>query len=222
MTHNIILAPSLLAANFAAAGADIAKAKEGGAQFLHLDVMDGIFVPNISFGIPVIKSLRGCTDMVFDTHLMITEPERYIKQFASAGSDYITIHCEATRHIAETLQLIRDCGCKSGLAVKPGTPIESIYEYLPLCDMVLIMTVEPGFGGQKFMADMMPKAKALCAYREAKGYDFIIEADGGIGASNAAECVQNGIEVLVAGSSCFGKEDIAGAAKDILAAAKGV
>lgn len=221
MSKKIILAPSLLAANFATAGADIAKAKEGGAEFLHLDVMDGIFVPNISFGIPVIKSLRACTDMVFDTHLMITEPERYIKQFADAGSDYITIHCEATKHIAETLQSIRDLGCKSGLAVKPGTPIESIYEYLPLCDMVLIMTVEPGFGGQKFMADMMPKAKALAAYRADKGYDFIIEADGGIGVSNAAVCVDNGIEVLVAGSSCFGKPDIAGAAKDIIKAAKG-
>lgn len=222
MHKNVIkLAPSLLSVDFAEAGKGIAEVKNGGAEYLHLDVMDGFFVPNISFGVPVIASLRKCTDMVFDVHLMISRPERYIESFAKAGADIITIHIESTDNVAETLKAIRSHGCRAGLAIKPGTPAESVYEFLPLCDLLLVMTVEPGFGGQKFMADMLPKAKALKEYREMHGLDFEIEADGGISAKNAAECVKSGVEVLVAGSSCFGALDPAQAAKDILSATRG-
>lgn len=221
MQNNIKLAPSLLSVDFAEAGKGIAAVKNGGAEYLHLDVMDGFFVPNISFGLPVIASLRKCTDMVFDVHLMVSYPERYIEAFAKAGADIITIHAEATDKIDSTLRLIRSLGCRAGLAIKPGTPVEAAYKFLPLCDLLLVMTVEPGFGGQSFMADMLPKAKALKEYRKAHDMQFEIEADGGISAKNAALCVENGIEVLVAGSSCFGAADPTQAANDILSAARG-
>lgn len=215
----IKLSPSALSCNFANAGIQIQQAKEGGAEYLHLDVMDGIFVPNISFGQPVVKSLSLCTDLVLDVHLMITEPIRYIEDFAKAGSDIITVHVEACEDVRATLLKIRECGKKVGLSIKPKTPVSAIIPYLDLCDLVLVMTVEPGFGGQKFMADMMPKCEELKALREQNGYKYEISVDGGVSADNASLCVRSGADVLVAGSSVLGKEDIKQAAITLLKAA---
>ena len=215
----IILSPSALSCDFANAGVQIQQAKDGGAEYLHLDVMDGIFVPNISFGQPVVKSLRKCTDLVFDVHLMITEPIRYIEDFAKAGADIITVHVEACQDVEATLKKIKDCGKGVGLSIKPKTPVSDIIKYLPLCDLVLVMTVEPGFGGQKFMADMMPKVKELREYAESNGLSYDISIDGGVGCDNAKLCVENGANILVAGSSVLAKEDIKDAASKLLAAA---
>ncbi len=216
----IKLSPSALSCDFANAGIQIEQAKAGGAEYLHLDVMDGIFVPNISFGQPVVKSLSKCTDLVLDVHLMITEPIRYIEDFASAGADIITIHVEATDKVEETLLKIRACGKKAGISIKPKTPVSAIIPYLHLCDLVLVMTVEPGFGGQKFMADMMPKCTELRDYAEAHELDYEISVDGGVSAENAALCVLSGANVLVAGSSVLGKSDIKSAAEAVLNAAR--
>lgn len=215
----IKLSPSALACDFANAGAQIKAAREGGAEYLHLDVMDGIFVPNISFGQPVVKSLGKCTDMVLDVHLMITEPIRYIEDFVAAGADIITIHAEACEDVRATLEKIRSCGKKAGLSIKPKTPVSIILPFLPLCDLVLVMTVEPGFGGQKFMADMLPKCEELRDYAKEHGLDYEISVDGGVSAENAALCVRAGANVLVAGSSVLGKNDIKKAAEDVLNAA---
>lgn len=215
----IKLSPSALSCNFASAGVQIAQAKDGGAEYLHLDVMDGIFVPNISFGQPVVKSLRKCTDLVLDVHLMITEPIRYIEDFANAGADIITIHVEATDKVEETLLKIKACGKKVGISIKPKTEVSAIIPYLHLCDLVLVMTVEPGFGGQKFMADMMPKVRELRDYAEAHELDYEISIDGGVSVDNAKLCVLNGANVLVAGSSVLGKSDIKVAAEALLSAA---
>ncbi len=215
----IKLSPSALSCDFANAGVQIEKAKAGGAEYLHLDVMDGIFVPNISFGQPVVKSLRKSTDLVLDVHLMITEPIRYIEDFAKAGSDIITVHVEACQDVTATLEKIKACGKGVGISIKPKTPVEAIIPYLHLCDLVLVMTVEPGFGGQKFMADMMPKVKQLSEYAQSNNLNYEISIDGGVSCDNAALCVENGATVLVAGSSVLGKEDIKKAAEDLLAAA---
>ncbi len=217
----IKLSPSALSCDFANAGVQIQQAKEGGAEYLHLDVMDGIFVPNISFGQPVVKSIGRSTDLVLDVHLMITEPIRYIKDFVDAGSDIITIHVEATDKVEETLKLIKEYGKKAGLSIKPKTPVEDIIPYLHLCDLVLVMTVEPGFGGQKFMADMMPKVRQLKEYAETNDLDYEISIDGGVSVDNAKLCVENGANVLVAGSSVLGKSDIKSAAVALLDAARG-
>ncbi|MBO4452607.1 MAG: ribulose-phosphate 3-epimerase [Clostridia bacterium] len=212
----IILSPSALSCDFAMAGPQIEKAGKGGAEYLHLDVMDGVFVPNISFGQPVVKSLRKATNLTLDVHLMITEPIRYIEDFAKAGSDVITVHVEACKDVKATLEKIRSLGIKSGLSLKPGTPVDAVIPFIPLCDLILVMTVEPGFGGQKFMADMLPKVEFLRKYIDGNGFDCDISVDGGVGVSNAADCVKAGANVLVAGSSVFGKEDIEQAARDIL------
>ena len=216
---SIILAPSLLAADFSRVGEQLAEIKAGGAEYIHLDVMDGIFVPNISFGVPVIKSLRKSSDLFFDTHLMIDRPERYIDAFVSAGSDLITFHYEATEDPAAVLRQIRAAGVKASVSVKPGTPVEVLRDLLPLCDMVLVMTVEPGFGGQKFMAGMMPKVEKLAAWRKELGLSFDIQVDGGVDVSNARLCVESGANVLVAGSSVLGKPSVREAAEAVLAAA---
>ncbi len=218
---NIKLSPSALSCDFANAGIQIQAAKEGGAEYLHLDVMDGIFVPNISFGQPVVKSLSKATDLVSDVHLMITEPIRYIKDFADAGADIITIHVEATDKVEETLKEIKKYGKKAGISIKPKTPVEAIIPYLELCDLVLVMTVEPGFGGQKFMADMMPKVRQLKDYAVENRLDYEISIDGGVSVDNAKLCVENGANVLVAGSSVLGKSDIKAAAEALLSAARG-
>jgi len=220
-SKKIILAPSLLACDFSDIKSQLKQAVDGGAEYLHLDVMDGVFVPNISFGQPLIKSLRKSCDMVFDVHLMITKPERYIDDFIDAGADIITIHSEATENCKSTLDYIKSKGVKSAVSVKPKTPISSIYNLLDCCDMVLIMSVEPGFGGQKFMPEMLEKVVELKKESALRRLDLDIEIDGGIDASNALSCVEAGVNILVAGSSIFGKPDITAATKEILEKATG-
>lgn len=220
MNRRIKLSPSALSCDFARAGEQIKEAHDAGAELLHLDVMDGIFVPNISFGQPVVRSLRECTDLIFDVHLMIDEPIRYVEGFASAGADIITVHTEACGNVAETLMLIKSCGKKCGISLKPGTPVESIIPYIPMCDLVLVMTVEPGFGGQKFMRDMLPKVSAVRDFADAHSLSVDIGVDGGISSENASVAVLAGANLLVAGSSVFGKKDIGRAVRDILEAAE--
>ena len=220
MKHSVILAPSLLAADFSKVGTQLTEIRAGGAEYIHLDVMDGLFVPNISFGTPVIKSLRKCTDLFFDVHLMIDRPQRYIADYVGAGAQLITFHYEATEDPKAVLQQIRDAGVLAAISVKPGTPVEVLEDLLPLCDMVLVMTVEPGFGGQKFMADMLPKVTWLANKREELGLSYRIQVDGGVGASNAPDCVRAGADVLVAGSSVMGKEDLKAAAEELLTSVK--
>ena len=181
--------------------------EKAGASMLHLDVMDGLFVNNISFGIPVIQSIRKVSDIVFDVHLMIQSPERYIPQFVDAGADLITFHYEACEDVGAALELIRSFGKRAALSVKPATPIEVVYPYLPLCDMILIMTVEPGFGGQSFMHDMMGKVRALREKIDAEGLSIDIQVDGGVNAETARECREAGANILVAGSAVFRAEN---------------
>ena len=199
----IKLSPSALSCDFSAAGAQIEKAAAGGAEYLHLDVMDGIFVPNISFGQPVVKSLRRCTPLVLDVHLMITEPIRYIDDFAAAGSDIITVHAEACGDITETLLRIRACGKKAGLSLKPGTPPESLLPYLHLCDLVLVMTVNPGFGGQKLIPYCVEKIAELDLIRKEKKYNYLISVDGGINNETLPSVLEAGVDVVVSGSAFF-------------------
>ena len=220
-SDKILLAPSLLAADFSQLGEQLADIRRGGAAYLHLDVMDGLFVPNISFGVPVVKSLRPHSDLLFDVHLMIDRPERYLSAFVSAGADILTIHYEATERPREALERIRSLGVQTSISVKPDTPVEVLYDLLPLCDMVLVMTVEPGFGGQKFRPEQLEKVRKLVRERQARGLSFRIQADGGIGAENARECADAGVDVLVAGSSVLGRPDPCEAARAVLRAAEG-
>lgn len=205
--EKVYIAPSALSADFGNAAAQFKVLEQSGIKYLHLDVMDGIFVPNISFGQVVVKSLRPHTDMVFDVHLMITEPERYIDDFVKAGSDYITIHYEATKDPAAVLDMIRAKGVKAGVSVKPGTPAEVLLPLIDHADMFLVMTVEPGFGGQKFMADMMPKLEMLRKAIDESGKNIILSVDGGVDPVTAPVAVKAGARLLVAGSSVF-KGDI--------------
>lgn len=208
----IILSPSLLAADFGKLAEQIGEAENAGAKFLHLDVMDGMFVPNISFGLPVIEALRKYTDMVFDVHLMINEPERYIERFSEAGADMITFHIEATEKPNECIDIIRRCGKKAGIALSPKTPAEKVYPYTDKVDMILCMTVEPGYGGQKYMPEIEPKIRQI---RELVSDDMMIEVDGGIGAKNIVEPIRAGANVIVAGTAVFGG-DIGGNVREIL------
>ena len=203
----IQVSPSVLAADFSRLGEEILEVYQAGATMLHLDVMDGLFVNNISFGIPVISSVRKVCDIIFDVHLMIEKPERYIKQFVDAGADLITIHFEACEDIENTLKQIRSYGKKSALSVKPGTPIDVVYPYLPYCDMVLIMTVEPGFGGQSFMYDMLDKVQLLRKKIETEGFACDIQVDGGVNVETAPLCIAAGANILVAGSAVFRAQD---------------
>lgn len=203
----ILISPSLLSADFGALGAEAKRMEQAGADWLHYDVMDGHFVPNISIGIPVLKSLKSYASIPIDVHLMISEPLKYIGDFAKAGADIITFHVESDSDPVETIKAIREAGCKPSISVKPGTPAEAIFPYLELVDMVLVMTVEPGFGGQSFMADMMPKARAIRDEITKRGLDVMVEVDGGISEKNAALCAENGIDVLVSGSTIFGASD---------------
>ncbi len=203
-----ILAPSILAADFKELGQAIKTIEENGAEYLHYDVMDGIFVPSISFGMPVLASIRSCTKQVMDVHLMITEPIRYIKEFKEAGADLITIHLEACEDVAATIKAIREAGLKVGLSIKPATEAEAIRPYLDQIDMILVMSVEPGFGGQKFIPESLDKIRALRAMVEEAGVDVDIEVDGGIYQANVKEVLDAGANIIVSGSGVF-KGDIA-------------
>ena len=198
-----ILSPSILAADFAELGKQLEEIKRAGAQYVHIDVMDGIFVPSISFGMPVVKSIRKVSDLVFDVHLMITEPKRYIDEFADCGADIITIHYESTREIGETLEMIRKLGVKAGLTINPRTVPEAVEEYLPLCDMILLMSVEPGFGGQPFFETSYERARILRKMINDSGYNIDLEIDGGITLDNVGDVLDAGVNVIVSGSAVF-------------------
>lgn len=217
--RSIGVSPSLLSADFSRVGEQLAALTAAGASRLHLDIMDGFFVPNISFGIPVIKSLRKSTSLFFDTHLMILHPERYIEEFIRAGSDAVTIHVEATEQPERALEQIRSCGKQAALSLKPGTSPERLLPYLPLCDRILVMTVEPGFGGQSFLHEMLDKICLLAKWKKEGSYSFEIQVDGGINEQTAALCARAGAEDLVAGSSVFGKPDPGEAYRSILLSA---
>lgn len=204
-----ILSPSILASDYMNMERDLTVCKNVGVRWLHVDIMDGIFVPNISFGPGLVKAMRKVTDLVLDVHLMIDRPIRYIEQFCAAGSDYLTIHVESDtpENTLAALEKIRALGVKPGIVVKPNTPAEDIRQYLPLVDMVLVMTVEPGFGGQKFMAHMMPKLKQLRQMLDEVNPACHLEVDGGVDLNTGITCKENGADVLVAGSAFFGAAD---------------
>ena len=196
-----------MAADFTKLGAEVEDIVKGGADMIHLDVMDGMFVTNISFGLPVIESLRKTTDAVFDVHLMIEKPERYAKRFIDAGADILTFHYEACEDPAALLKLIRAEGAKASISIKPNTPAEQIYDLLPLCDMILVMTVEPGYGGQALIPSTLEKVKLIRERAGSLGLEIDIQVDGGINSENAKVAVNSGANVLVAGSSVFKAED---------------
>lgn len=210
MTSSIEIVPSILAANFASLAADIRAVEQAGATLLHVDVMDGHFVPNISIGVPVVSSLRKATTLALDVHLMIERPERYVDAFADAGADWISVHQEATPHLARVLVQIKDSGCRAGAVVNPSTPVATLAEVLDKLDFVLVMSVNPGFGGQQFMPGALRKIEQLRELRTRLGLPFQIEVDGGIGLDNAASAVRAGAEILVAGTSIFHAHDIGG------------
>ena len=214
----IQIAPSILAANFAKLGEEVKDVERAGAKLIHIDVMDGHFVPNISFGSIVLDAIRPLTDLPLDVHLMIENPDQYIEQFAKAGADYITVHVEACRHLHRTIQLIRSYGVKPGVVLNPHTPIESIQHILEDIDMVLFMTVNPGFGGQKFIHSVVPKIEALSAIIKERNLNVAIEIDGGINAETIVPCAKAGATIFVAGSAIYSKEDRTAALQEILAA----
>ena len=198
-----LLSPSLLAADFSRLAEDIRNVEEAGAQYLHLDVMDGAFVPSISFGMPVIQSLRKNSNMTFDVHLMIEDPDRYLDEFAAIGADILTVHAEACTHLDRTIQKIHQLGKKAGVALNPATPLSVIELVLPEIDMVLLMSVNPGFGGQKYIPYVTDKIRALRAMVDGRGLETDIEVDGGVSLANVSSVLEAGANVMVAGSAVF-------------------
>lgn len=214
------ISPSLLAADFTRLGDEVQKVHRAGAELLHLDVMDGVFVPNMSFAFPVIESLRPTSDIVFDVHLMITEPHKYVERFAESGADIITFHYESKSDVDETIALIKKTGKKVSMSISPDTPAEAIFPYLDKLDMVLVMTVYPGFGGQKLIPATLDKVKAIREYITAHGLEVDIEVDGGITPANVSDVTAAGANVIVAGSSVFHAPDPAEAIAQMLKAAE--
>lgn len=202
------IAPSILSADFANLERDIRLVDEKGADYIHVDVMDGQFVPNITLGANIVSAIRPVTKLPLDVHLMVQDPERFIEDFAKAGSDIITVHQESTVHIHRAMQMIKNCGVKAGVVMNPGTPVSAIEEVLPLADLVLIMTVNPGFGGQAFISECLTKVERLNELRKEKGYTYEIEIDGGVDDKTAPLCVKAGADVLVAGSYVYNSPDV--------------
>jgi ribulose-phosphate 3-epimerase len=215
LTYPVEIAPSILASDFAALGEGIRAVERGGAALLHVDVMDGHFVPNISIGVPVVASLRKATRLPLDVHLMIESPELFIPAFAEAGADMISVHEEATPHLNRALAMIRERGCQAGAVINPATPVSALSEVLSIVDYVLVMSVNPGFGGQKFIPGALGKIRELKQIRESYNQTFRIEVDGGIGPENVAELVRAGAEILVAGTSIFHTPDAAEAVRSM-------
>ncbi|MEY8409813.1 ribulose-phosphate 3-epimerase [Lachnospiraceae bacterium 62-26] len=199
-----ILAPSILAADFKELGRQMKSTEDNGAGYLHFDVMDGMFVPSISFGMPVLASIQGVTDQVMDVHLMVQEPIRYIEAFKQAGADLVTIHLEACKDVRASIQKIRECGLKAGLSICPETPAEAVEPYLGEVDMILVMSVHPGFGGQKFIPESLDKIRCIRRMSKERGLALDIQVDGGIYLSNVREVLDAGANVIVAGSAVFG------------------
>lgn len=198
------VSPSVLAADFAKLGDELKKIEKAGAVYAHLDVMDGIFVPNLSFGAPMISSIRKAnSNLIFDVHLMITEPQRYVDDFIKAGADILTIHYESCENPLEVIKYIKSKECKAGLSIKPATPAEAVFDMLPELDMLLVMTVEPGFGGQKMMPEMLEKVRKIRKYANEKGINIDIEVDGGLTADNVGMATAAGANVIVAGSAVY-------------------
>jgi ribulose-phosphate 3-epimerase len=215
----IELAPSILSADFARLGEQVHAAEEGGATVLHVDVMDGHFVPNITIGPPVVKSLRKATQVPLDCHLMIEDPDRYIADFAAAGANWISVHQEACVHLHRTLESIRQHQCRAGVVINPATPVDTLLEVLDMVDFVLVMSVNPGFGGQKFIPGTLHKISRLAKLRADRNLGFRIEVDGGIGLDTVQQVVRAGAEILVAGNAVFGKGDPKTNAQALLKAA---
>ncbi|ADC48152.1 ribulose-phosphate 3-epimerase [Alkalihalophilus pseudofirmus OF4] len=211
----IKIAPSILSANFATLGEDIKEVEAGGADYIHVDVMDGHFVPNITIGPLIVDAIRPVTKLPLDVHLMIENPDQYIPQFAKSGADIITVHVEACPHLHRTIHLIKENGCKAGVVLNPHTPFDAVKPIVEDLDMILFMTVNPGFGGQSFISSVLPKIKEASSYIKEKGLDVEIEVDGGVNPETAKQCVEAGANVLVAGSAIYNKEDRAKAIADI-------